>query len=1074
MKKKISILLVVCLLLQVIGVSAFATESADLDLEQEAVIEENVEAAEQEIIEAEPENQEEAASQVQEEVTKSEKTEELASEQETVEEPIPEKVENDELESDVEAANEVKEASTGDEEIEEKNEETPEVKEETDKEELEHSEVEGDVPANEELPAEELVENEDEFEACLIILSEGNSVYTTKSCAKDDSFELAANAVLYAFEKEGNLYKVAYAFDNAEKTGYVKADEALKIENAAEYEQANADNQVEISGYYLPNISVKVEVLQEEENLSVEEKADSETVYSEENEAEATAEEETQVEAVAEEEAEIAIEEEQGVEILEVEEKEIVVEEITEEVEEIIEEAEAAEEVVETVEVAEEAEKDEEKDEEASDVEEVVELDALNSAVPISTKYTIDPVTGYITECVSEDTVIIIPDTVLDANGNPVTVLGITETAFARNTSITSVLLNNALSLTYLAKGCFQGCTALTSFSFNNKVTTIDADMFRGCTSLSTITWPTLLTSIGTNAFENCTSLTGLTLPASVTTIDNAAFQGCTSLQDLYLQNGLTTIGSNAFNGCSSLKAIYIPDTVTTVGNSAFENCSNASVLSLSNSMTEVNNFSFSGCTGLTEVIIPNSVTTIGREAFHNCNGVKRVEIPSATRTIGSNAFSGINSDAIVLVETTNAVIGTDAFGNDCTIFGYIGSTTEAYANSHEGIKFYPLDIVNFVKQAYNGILGRGVDEDALYNFSIKLARREMTASEFINTLLTSKEYSNRGFLYNYPSAINAAYQGMLGRGPSSQELSDGQTMMQNGVSICFIANIISQSAEYNINCNNIRVTPGTIPIVENRDKRYDTTKFVARCYNILLNPIPSGSRTFDVDGMNYWTGRLLDGTMTGASMVIGFVRSDEYNNMGQSDSDRITNIYRTMLDRYPDSAGMSTWQNLLNDGCSIESVVAGFAGTPEFRYMCGIYGIIPGAVTATQPRDRNREVTKFVKSCYTAALGRTTVPPYDVNGMNNWTLAIVTKSLTPAQVAYGFVFSDECLMRNLNNTQFVNMLYNLYLGRSMYTDSGWVNWKNALDGGMPRTTLVQTFSETLEFRNRVAFFYSL
>ncbi len=97
----------------------------------------------------------------------------------------------------------------------------------------------------------------------------------------------------------------------------------------------------------------------------------------------------------------------------------------------------------------------------------------------------------------------------------------------------------------------------------------------------------------------------------------------------------------------------------------------------------------------------------------------------------------------------------------------------------------------------------------------------------------------------------------------------------------------------------------------------------------------------------------------------------------------------------------------------------------------------------------------------YLAALDRTP----DVPGFNNWVAAL--DSGTPLiNISSGFVNSAEFQAKYgaLDNTQFVTLLYNNALDRSPDAQ-GLADWVNALDAGASRESVVDGFSESLEFK---------
>ena len=239
----------------------------------------------------------------------------------------------------------------------------------------------------------------------------------------------------------------------------------------------------------------------------------------------------------------------------------------------------------------------------------------------------------------------------------------------------------------------------------------------------------------------------------------------------------------------------------------------------------------------------------------------------------------------------------------------------------------------------------------------------------------------------------------------------------------------------------------------------YDPLRgFVTRCYKMILGRSPEKS------GLDYWKDLLQTGKRTGAEMVANFISSPEFQNKKYPNSKVAEILYKTMLDRKPEANGLAYWTGLLNDGVSHRYIIRGFAGSAEFKKICSTYGIQPGTLTLTENRDKNLKVTQFVSRNYSIALGR----QGDADGLNFWTGKILTKALTPQQVADSFVFSKECVNKKLNNTDFVKMLYKLYMGRE-FDQAGLDYWLKQMKNGMARQTVAKSFGGSKEFRNIVA-----
>ena len=77
-----------------------------------------------------------------------------------------------------------------------------------------------------------------------------------------------------------------------------------------------------------------------------------------------------------------------------------------------------------------------------------------------------------------------------------------------------------------------------------------------------------------------CSALTSVTIPNSVTTIGKGAFEDCSALTSVTFPNSVTEIGGSAFIRCSALTSVTIPNSITEIGGSAFEGCINITQIS--------------------------------------------------------------------------------------------------------------------------------------------------------------------------------------------------------------------------------------------------------------------------------------------------------------------------------------------------------------------------------------------------------------------------------------------------------------------------------------------------------------
>ncbi len=326
----------------------------------------------------------------------------------------------------------------------------------------------------------------------------------------------------------------------------------------------------------------------------------------------------------------------------------------------------------------------------------------------------------------------------------PDSVTSIGEAAFRDCTSLKSIsILDSVTSIGDLA---FLDCISLTSISLGDRVTSIGGRAFEGCTNLTSISIPDSVTFIGDYAFYECTGLTSVTVLSrdvnlgfglfmwsndfiaiygyrDSTTKNYASENGhpffaidddlvilesgncSTTMTWTLYDNGELVIDGNGEipnysaetaspwrNSCKNIAKISLSAGITSIGDLAFYGCNRLTSISIPDSVSSIGKFAFSYCDSLTSISIPDSVTSIGKYAFSYCTNLTSISIPDSVSSIGEAAFCECYSLTSVTVLSRNVEFGVDVFKYRYpTLYGYAGSTTEAYAAAN-GYNFVALE----------------------------------------------------------------------------------------------------------------------------------------------------------------------------------------------------------------------------------------------------------------------------------------------------------------------------------------------------------------------------------------------
>ena len=111
-------------------------------------------------------------------------------------------------------------------------------------------------------------------------------------------------------------------------------------------------------------------------------------------------------------------------------------------------------------------------------------------------------------------------------------------------------------------------------------------------------------------------------------------------------------------------------------------------------------------------------------------------------------------------------------------------------------------------------------------------------------------------------------------------------------------------------------------------------------------------------------------------------------------------------------------------------------------------------------------QVKNFVIRLYELVLGRKA----DYNGLTDWFNRLVYEMNTGAEVAQGFVFSNEFQDKKLSNEKYIEILYNTMFDRSGDATGKQV-WMDELTTGFSRLYVYRGFAESTEFTDLCAAF---
>lgn len=241
---------------------------------------------------------------------------------------------------------------------------------------------------------------------------------------------------------------------------------------------------------------------------------------------------------------------------------------------------------------------------------------------------------------------------------------------------------------------------------------------------------------------------------------------------------------------------------------------------------------------------------------------------------------------------------------------------------------------------------------------------------------------------------------------------------------------------------------------------REDAENFVSRMYSIALG------RNFDDEGLDYWCDKLVDQKIDAAGITYQFFASKEYQAKERTNEEYLDDLYQTILGRKPDAEGKAYWLKALEEGQSRTVVMSCFANSNEFSEICDEFNIPRGTMERDGSSICNADVRQFILRNYAKALER----KGETAGVETWCYLINKKKMTPAEVTESFFHSKEFINKKLSDEEYVETLYETFLGRSSDPE-GKAYWLNHLKKGKSRDEVMKGFSNSVEFSKIVASF---
>ena len=240
-----------------------------------------------------------------------------------------------------------------------------------------------------------------------------------------------------------------------------------------------------------------------------------------------------------------------------------------------------------------------------------------------------------------------------------------------------------------------------------------------------------------------------------------------------------------------------------------------------------------------------------------------------------------------------------------------------------------------FIDRLYTVALDRDFDEGGKNYWTNEIKVNGQTGADIARQFLYSEEFLGKNM--SQDDFLTVLYRTFFDREPDADGLKFWKDQMSAGQTKEWVIAGFINSEEWANICLSFGIRSGssvapTITIVPNEQ----VIGFATRLYTTCLK------RDFDPEGLDFWAKELANLRRTGSEAAKGFFFSDELNKSGISDSEFLTRLYKTLMNREPEKEGFDYWLGQMKSGAmSRESVFDGFAASEEWVGICADYGIL-------------------------------------------------------------------------------------------------------------------------------------
>lgn len=287
-----------------------------------------------------------------------------------------------------------------------------------------------------------------------------------------------------------------------------------------------------------------------------------------------------------------------------------------------------------------------------------------------------------------------------------------------------------------LGKDAFYDCDNLQTVQLSDKLTVIPEECFYYCKSLTTVTGGENLTEIGSSAFAN-SAITSFDFRDKITTVRRYAFSNCTGLSSISGTSAIVSLEYGVFYNCKCLAGEQEFPAITSLEQYAFYYCNELKGVTFGDNLTSLPTYCFYNCPKLEYVHLSAGMVQVANYPFSGVNNIKNVYFPGTAMPTFSGNLGLPNTTLLYVDKSLRDSYMANNYTKGYRILDYGATYVYAATLTSAGtlrttVAAAGIDPANLIELSVDGPIN-GTDIDFLHGNLPALKKLDLSKATIVN-----------------------------------------------------------------------------------------------------------------------------------------------------------------------------------------------------------------------------------------------------------------------------------------------------------------------------------------------------